>query len=387
MSNLEPLFASSYCSPYNCSTFKQKEVLVTMVLDRIRRDEGAEKNSSRDKQSTAENNSKTFVQRGKRSLGVATMALLASAGMIETVHAESSNQVKKLADSIRNPYNTSERSVSAMPEAFSHPNGPTVDDVWPSLGKEIDEWARKEASKNSLQGEAQGIHLKKKELKIARLSDKTRLMKMTPREEISSSKSETHQGDKGKEPLSSDVQSLIDKVKANPDLKKYARKLLAETQSKEASPPSSEIAPTSSKDVVGPTPLCLQDGFPATYVSATGAAVEGGGTTLVVDYSLSTVNNCQDPINNVQFEATEIYTCPAGCTQQSGVNDRTYPGIPSTIGHNIMSKATAVEFVACKQADGTPTVPDSLTVTTWPVGVQNGNAIQGAPKVFYPYPS
>ena len=49
----------------------------------------------------------------------------------------------------------SERSVPAIPEAFSHPNGPTVQEIWPSLGKAVAEHFEEEASKGLHQGEAQ----------------------------------------------------------------------------------------------------------------------------------------------------------------------------------------------------------------------------------------
>ena len=135
---------------------------------------------------------------------------------------------------------------------------------------------------------------------------------------------------------------------------------------------------------------CLQDGVPASSVTATGVSVEGGGTALNVAYSLSTINTCQDTISNVQFTASEIYTCPAGCTQQSDVKPISAEGVPSSIGQGIIAMGSPTDVVYCMQTDAnggqTPTVPSSLTVTFWPQGVQNGNEVQGTSKTLNVYP-
>lgn len=74
-----------------------------MGLDKTKRAIDPEKTAYRDKQSKVENKSTTFVQRGRRTLGVATMALLASARAIEATKVTNgeTNQVKELADRMR----------------------------------------------------------------------------------------------------------------------------------------------------------------------------------------------------------------------------------------------------------------------------------------------
>lgn len=139
-------------------------------------------------------------------------------------------------------------------------------------------------------------------------------------------------------------------------------------------------------DVVGPTPVCLQDGFPPTSVTGTVITDAAGGSTVNIDYSFSAVNNCPDPIDTIQFTAAEIYTCPAGCDQTSGVKDVFANGIPGSIGQNIMSKATAFDQFYCKQTDSngvvTPEAPTSLTITVQAEGTKAGGGVQSIPKIF-----
>jgi hypothetical protein len=104
-----------------------------------------------------------------------------------------------------------------------------------------------------------------------------------PSEQVSQSTKETHQQEQGK---TAKWQALMDTIKAHPE----ARKLLA---SKEASPPSSEIAPTSSKDVhtQGSSVPCLQWNLDTSRVTGTPIPVSDG-TALQVVYSLHVQNIC-----------------------------------------------------------------------------------------------
>ena len=115
----------------------------------------------------------------------------------------------------------SERSVPALPEAFSHPKGLTVQEIWPSLYEEMAKGLgeKGEVSQNLLQGEAQGRY--------------------------GETSSEQRDQDKGKEHLKPEEEKIASLqtrkagVKANREGLEHMRKLLAE---KWSSIPRRELA-------------------------------------------------------------------------------------------------------------------------------------------------
>ena len=115
----------------------------------------------------------------------------------------------------------------------------------------------------------QGLRLKKNKIKIAGLSD-IGSRRVASSGEISQSTMETHQGEKGKEPLSSKnkekiaaLQALMEKAKADPEARERVRQLLENRQQKEqeSSLPRRELdAPPDTTSVIfvhglnGPSP-------------------------------------------------------------------------------------------------------------------------------------
>ncbi len=184
-------------------------------------------------------NTRLLYNVGKTAL---VAGMLLSEKMIGMAYAENNNQTKEVVDGMRRSLYQNQTEgyiprIETRPEAVSLPESQTVDKIWPGLGKLIDE--HEAASKNALQGEAQGrsdrtsseqrevrrgIPLKNK-VKIARFSGETHLRKETPEREIPQSMMETQQGeqDKGKEaePLNLGkeeidfLQSFLDALKQN----------------------------------------------------------------------------------------------------------------------------------------------------------------------------
>jgi hypothetical protein len=193
------------------------------------------------------------------------------------------------------------------------------------------------------------------------------------------------------------AQAWMEKAKANPsdpEVLRQGRKLLAKIKGEQSSEPEQKSRETHRRklDIAGP---CLQGGpppwDPPTFVTGTGAPVEGGGTAVTVNYDLNTINACLDTITNVEFLTTTIYTCPADCTPgTTSPSDRIFAGMPSTIDPHAVSTATGTDIFWCEQTDSnggkTPTVPDSITTSVTPEGVMNGGVIQGTPQVFNVYP-
>jgi hypothetical protein len=224
--------------------------------------------------------------------------------------------------------------------------------------------------------EARGIPVGKKKLKIAGLSDKIRSRKETPDREIPQSTKETHQGEPGK---IAKLQALMDRIKAHPE----GRKLLA---SKEASPPSSEIAPTSSKDIYtqdssGP---CLQWG-PTTITDVNFKMVPAndGGTELQVIWNLHAKNICSDLVSNVLYGLQNYWTCPENCVKTSNDETDAFSGSPISIGQDQFSVGVYGGNYPCIESDGNGNLvsvpPDSFQTTATVQGRQNGNMIYGDP--------
>lgn len=209
------------------------------------------------------------------------------------------------------------------------------------------------------------------------------------KEQVPQSTKETHQGEQGK---MAKLQALMDKIKAHPE----ARKLLA---SKEASPPSSEIAPTS-PDKIDPKVLentrrklneqCLQ------WLSVKGVLgsttivkgpLSGEGTT--VELSLQAESNCgEGNVDNVQFNAGITYTCPSECKPgnggsvgEVGVQKAVENGVPSTIENGQLSQAQIITAAFCQQVDSNGDVtaivpPSSVSALVAAVGTYKGEVAQ-----------
>jgi hypothetical protein len=201
--------------------------------------------------------------------------------------------------------------------------------------------------------------------------------KRQPSEQVSQSTKETHQQEQGK---TAKWQALMDKIKVHPE----ARKLLA---SKEASPPGSEIAPTSNEDIhtqdaSGP---CLQWNLDTSRVTGTEIPVSDG-TALQVVYSLHVQNICSDPVDNILYGAIENWQCPEGCVSSSGINTPSFDGLPLSIGQNQFSAGIWNDKIWCVQPDnnGNPVdvPPTSVTVAASVQGEQNGSKIYGPEVTF-----
>ena len=175
-----------------------------------------------------------------------------------------------------------------------------------------------------------------------------------------------------------EMRRIVEEAQKNPEVLKSLRKLFEEMPGKK----SSEID-RRKLDVVGPVP-CLNWGFPNT-VKGTGTSF-GDGTAVVVNYDMNAINTCADTISNVQFNVGQSITCPEGCTANSYRVQFYIGGLPSSIDQGKMSLGTATEVLSCREPDGTPTAPNSVTATVLLQGVRNGNAIIGPSETFDAYP-
>jgi hypothetical protein len=314
----------------------------------------------------------------------------------------------------------SERAVPALPEALTHPNGPTVEQIWPRLYQQMVESSgeKGKACENALQGDAQerydgetssGLREQKikhptsneKQLKIVqnvmeefaanpddpKVRENARKLlaeikgeKSTEpgkessevKEQVSQSTKEIHQGEPGK---MAQWQALMDKIKAHPE----GRKLLA---SKEASPPSSEAAPPSSKDIhtqdsSGP---CLQWGPTSiTDVNVQVVPADDGGTQLQVNRNFHVQNICPDLVSGMTFQSIDSWTCPENCASTSDTDMPVFSGSPTSIGQNQFSVGLYSNSYVCIESDdnGNPVsvAPNSFLATGTAQGRQNGNLI------------
>jgi hypothetical protein len=171
-----------------------------------------------------------------------------------------------------------------------------------------------------------------------------------------------------------------------------ARRLLSEQKSiaeapqgnSAEAPTSSEIAPTSSKDIYtqdssGP---CLQ--WDTTNSKVTGVEIPtSDGTALQVVYNLRVQNICSDPVDNVLFSVVDDWACPADCVNPTGTLSNAFEGSPSSIGQNQFTAGRSDDRTWCTQSDndGNPisVPPDSVTTTAYLIGEQDGNTIQSIP--------
>jgi hypothetical protein len=259
------------------------------------------------------------------------------------------------------------------PEWLSPPKGPTVEELWPRLHEQMvkSSGEKGEASKNSLQGEAQGRYngetssekenpLSPNEKKIATLKAVTEKAGKDPefaarvRRMLAESRPPSEQ-DKGTEHLTPE--------KIDPEVLENTKRKLYEAC----------LQWLSVKGVLGSTTI-------------TKGALSGEGT--VVELSLQADNNCGGTVDNVQFNAGITYTCPSQCKPGDGGSvgevggQAAYEnGTPSTIENGQLSQAQIITYAFCQQVDSNGDVtailpPSSVSALVTTLGTYNGNVVQ-----------
>jgi hypothetical protein len=186
-----------------------------------------------------------------------------------------------------------------------------------------------------------------------------------------------------------DLRKLFEEPKAKTD-PAHSRRMLGRSQGAArdvAAPTSSEIAPTSIKDIhtqdaSGP---CLQWNLDTSRVTGTEIPVSDG-TALQVVYSLHVQNICSDSVDNILYGAIENWQCSEGCVSSSGSSSNAFRGIPSSIGQNQFSAGIWDNQVWCVQSDnnGEPVYvpPASVTIIASVQGQQKGSRIY-SPQVTF----
>ncbi len=262
-----------------------------MGLEKIGRNTGAEKSSEVGRQRKAEKKSTTFEQRRAKYMPFFVTGLtLMGAGAIGAVCAESSNQVKELADRMQHSYKSLAEGYVPSPQQV----------------EQTERWYQEKMKNVPFYFEGP------KEVPAREETSQPG--------EISPSTMETHQGeqdkDKGKEPLSSNekkmkiVQDLMNKIETDPEAREHAKKLLAERRQlkeQESGVPHKDIYSTKTAAQAIPWTEIWRDefnGFANTGVDTTqwlydtGHGYPGGavnwGTDEVEAMSKSTFNVYQD---------------------------------------------------------------------------------------------
>ncbi len=275
-----------------------------------------------------------------------------------------------------------ERSFrNVTPEAFSHPKGPTVEQLWPKLYEEMvkSSGEQGDASKNSLQGEAQGRH-----------------------DGETSSEQQNQKENAGKKNLSlnerhiATLKAVVEKASKDPEFAARVSRKLAESRA-----PSEQDKGTEhlTPEKVDPEVLentkrklyeeCLQ------WLSVKGVLgsttivdgpLSGEGTT--VELSLQADNNCGGNVDHVRFNAGITYTCPSECKPGNGgsvgeVGGQAVVenGTPSTIEDGQLSQAQIITYAFCQQVDSNGDVtailpPSSVSALVTTLGTYNGEVVQ-----------
>jgi hypothetical protein len=254
----------------------------------------------------------------------------------------------------------SERNGPALPEAFSHPKGPTVEQLWPKLYEEMvkSSGEQGEASKNSLQGEAQGRYDGETSSEL-------------PEQEMKHPTSHEEQ--------MKIVQHAMEKVKANPGgdpkIRENARRLLAKIKGEQSSEPEVQGQESSvlrrKLEPSDNSKVCLDtsgSNFDKEIISPTQEGVPG--QEMRADLFLNVKNNCGEQADNADFIVTAAITCPPGYTGKN--YGQAYR---NTNPANIPDRGQAVQNTAifttgeCTQVDQNGTPLDSVLPTTFTVSV------------------
>jgi hypothetical protein len=183
------------------------------------------------------------------------------------------------------------------------------------------------------------------------------------------------------------LKAVVEQTGKNPEFAGRVRKLLAESRRLS----EQESSETHRRELGLPlTPGASLQWIEPSTVKGTVIPVDGGGTTLGVDYKLNVQNARTDTINSVQYRIIESGTCPSGCDSTTVANTFYIAGVPSSIDPGETSTGLLYETVTCIQTDAnggkTPVAPDSFSTQAYPSGWLKSTNVGGGTAYFQVYP-